>query len=136
MERKHLAMATLLFLCVLSGLSPLLAQDPTKREKKSRPRCAEVHEAITARGITITSVRCQDGRYEIVPGPSCSAAQLAEAREIMEQVLRESASELVVDNLQDALVVIQFEPDNASARRVLKRRYDELKAATRGDSGR
>src|SRR5690606_17551163 len=91
-------------------------------------RCGEIHDAIAARGIPIVSVRCRDGQYELVPGPSCSAGQLAEAQQIMNEILSAKPAVIVVDNIQDALVVLQFEPGNESARRVLRQRYDELKA--------
>ena len=122
MIRKTAMFTGLVLLGVLGALPVLRAQDP------HRSRCGEIHEAIAGKGIPITSIRCSDGQYEVVPGPNCSAGQLAEAQQIMNEILSAKPVVIVVDTVQDALVVLQFEPMNESARKVLRQRYDELKA--------
>lgn len=132
--KQHRTGRLVALFCLALSLAtvPLLTSSGQERAMPGDvPRCGEIHDAISARGIPVTSVRCRNGQYEIVPAPNCSAGQLAEAQRIMTELLSAPPAVIVVDNLQDAVAVIQFEPNNESARRLLKQRYEELKAAAR-----
>lgn len=112
---------------VLAVVSQLRAQDPMVAVR----RCAEIHDAIAGAGIPIESVRLHDdGRYELILAQSSTPSQWVEAERIKASLIGER-SVIVVDNVQDALVVLRYEPDNASANRVLRERYEALKRAAR-----
>lgn len=115
------------------AMTPVLVSRADERAalEAAGRNCGAIHEEIAARGIPVASVRFADGKYELMFGPECSAGQKAEAEQIMARVLAARPVTLVVDNLQDALVVLQFDPQNASARKLVKERYDALVAAAR-----
>lgn len=130
--RKHLLLALVLAAVgVLGTTATLRAEDPLADLAEAR-KTGEIHEAIRAKGIPLALVRCEGGKFELVFEETCSPAQQAEAEAIKSSILAGPAVKLVVDNVQDALVVIQFEPQNESAVNVLKKRYAELKAAAKG----
>lgn len=96
-------------------------------------RCVEIHDALAKAKIPVDTVRLRDGEYELVLGPTCSEAQRLEAIRIRDELLATPIRPVVVDNVQDALVVLRFEPRNESALRVVEERYATLKArAQRG----
>ncbi len=113
------------FVCVAVG--GLRAQEPIAPSN----RCGELHEALQERGLPVSSVRYTEGQYDVILHPAATAAQRAEAEHLKADLLSRPPAAIVVDNLQDALVVIRFEPGNPSANRVLRDRYKQLKTAAR-----
>jgi len=91
-------------------------------------RVSEIHEACVKAGIPVESVRFNEGKYEIVM-PAGAENRRGDAEAVKEQILSRPRPVVVVDNLNDALVVLQFEPGNASARALVQSRYQELKTA-------
>jgi len=91
-------------------------------------RVAEIHEACSRAGLPVESVRFADGKYEVVMRAGAETRR-NEAEAVMGQVLSKPKAVIVVDNVSDALVVLRFEPGNASAQSVLRARYEQLKAA-------
>lgn len=89
-------------------------------------RVAEIHEACEKAGIPVESVRFDQGKYEVVMRAGADGRR-AEAEAVMGQVLARPKAVIVVDNVADALVVLRFEPNNASANAVLRARYEQLK---------
>lgn len=89
-------------------------------------RVAEIHEACSAAGIPVESVRFNEGKYEVVMRAGADGRR-AEAEAVMGQVLAKAKAVIVVDNVADALVVLRFEPNNASANAVVRARYEQLK---------
>lgn len=120
-DRRRFALAAVLLVAVL--LPTLHAQEVVGFAPS---RAAEILEAVVADGIPVESVRQIGDRYEIVLPPA-SAGQLSRAEQIRDQVLARPLITIVVDNLQDALVVLRFEPNNASANALVRARYAELR---------
>jgi len=124
---------------VLAGLliagswSLLRAQEvpgvvPASDREQGR-RCARIHEALIARGIPLRTVRCRsDGTIDVILRADASPEQIAEADRVKAEVLDAPLRAVgQVNNLQDALVVLQFEPANEDARRIVRERYDQLR---------
>jgi hypothetical protein len=114
-------------LCIGAVLAPLgktQAQDVATMR-----RGAEIHVAVKAAGIAVDTVEWRGGRYEVVLSPGSQGRQ-AEADRIREEVLARVDRPVVPQTLQDALVVLQFEPTNESARRLVRERYDQLRGQT------
>lgn len=118
-----------LLLSLLLGASILRAQDAAVAERSARS--VEIHEAIAARGIPIVSVRCRDGRYELVLGPACTEAQRLEAQALRDTIAAQVPPAIAVTSVEDALVVLRFEPMNPGANRIVRERYEQLRAAAR-----
>jgi hypothetical protein len=124
---------------VLGATWALRAQDSAAPDAAARAasrerglKSAEIHEAVAARNVPIESVRVfPDGRMELVMGSGCTPAQEAEAESICDQILKAPRKVTEVDNVADALVVLQFEPENAAARRLVRERYEQLRQAGR-----
>jgi hypothetical protein len=123
-----MTLVALLGVLTMSGTMSLQAQEAPIPDAE---RTMEIHEAITERGIPVDTVRFDNGQIEVVLSPTCSAAQRLEAEAIRDELLSKPRPRIVVDNLTDALVVLRFEPDNASAQALVRARYDELKRQAR-----
>lgn len=131
-RRSTVSFALALVLAVGAAASrPLRAQDGAAVQR-SAERSREIHEAIAARGIPIASVRCRDGRFELALGPACTAAQRAEAEALRDAIAARAPTTITVTSLEDALVVLRFEPCNDSANQVVRARYQQLRAAAQG----
>lgn len=93
----------------------------------AQSRAGEIHRACEKEGLKVVSVR-QDakGRYTVdCADPSDHDKALA----ITQRVLgTEPPGQTPVTTLQDALVVIRFEPTNIRANQLLLKRYEELRA--------
>jgi len=94
----------------------------------SPSRAGEIHEACEAEGLSIVSVcRTSADSYSIqcAPGTSDQAATA-----VMQRVLAtEAPGQTSVTTLQDALVVLRFEPNNKQANDLVRARYAALRTA-------
>tara|TARA_B100000965_G_scaffold379862_1_gene375953 strand:+ start:2047 stop:2433 length:387 start_codon:yes stop_codon:yes gene_type:complete len=108
-------------------ISPWVLGQDLNPTRPQQTRVGEIHEACQRAGISVRTVRQKrDGTYEI----DCPEGDHARACQIMEQVLATPApGQTPVSTLQDALVVIRFEPRNRKANELLRKRYDELRQA-------
>ncbi len=113
---------------LVAGLATWSASVRAQGQEQLGDRVAEIHEACSKAGIPVESVRFADGRYEVVMRAGAEGRR-AEADAVKDQVLAKPKAVIVVDNVNDALVVLRFEPSNASANAVLRARYEQLKAA-------
>jgi hypothetical protein len=127
---RLLGVAAVAAALVLNTAVLLRGQEANNQIQKGRIG-AEIHDTIAAHGIPIQSVRLQGDTYELVLGPNCSAVQAAEAEQIKTTILADAGHPIVVDNVTDALVVLRYEPENASANGLVRQRYLALKAAVR-----
>src|SRR5687768_8243508 len=116
---RGVAAALLGMTLVVGATSLLRAEDATD----PAARVGEIHTAIEAAGIPLDSVRYTSGRYELVFKPEATAVQRADGQRICAEVCANPTPTIVVDNLQDALVVLRFEPRNASALQLVSDRY-------------
>lgn len=119
----------LLALGLLAGLATWSASVRAQGQEQPGDRVVEIHEACSKAGLPVESVRFVDGRYEVVMRAGAEGRR-GDAEAIRDQVLAKPKAVIVVDNVPDALVVLRFEPNNASANAVLRARYEQLKAAT------
>jgi len=92
-------------------------------------RCSEIHEELARAGIPVEVVRQEHQEYVIVYSPGCSDDMKLEGDAIMKRILEAEPIVIVVSNLQDALVVLRFEPHNESALQLVKERYEALRSA-------
>jgi hypothetical protein len=90
---------------------------------------AEIHDELAKAGVPVVTVRQEGDEYQVVLPPDCDPALVQRCEEIKARVLARKPPVVVVDNLQDALVVLRFEPENESALRLVRERYQELEAA-------
>lgn len=103
-------------------------QDNSTPSPPPLSRAAEIHKACEKGGVKVKTVR-QDaqGNYSVV---CATGGSQAEADVIMRRVLAtEPPGQTSVTTVQDALVVIRFEPNNKRANELLEARYDQLRAA-------
>lgn len=113
---------------LVGAASLLRAQDTTN---DGAARVGEIHTAIAAAGIPLDTVRYTSGRYELVFKLEATSAQRADGQRICDELRANPTPRIVVDNVQDALVVLRFEPNNASALQIVGARYEQLKQAAR-----
>ncbi len=118
----------LLGLALSGGLASWAARVHAQEQALPGDRVAEIHDACSKAGLPVQSVRFNEGRYEVVMAAGAEGRR-ADAEAIKDQVLSRPKAVIVVDNVADALVVVRFEPNNASANAVLRARYEQLKTA-------
>lgn len=126
----------LLVPCLALGLAmipALLYAQEAPPVQPQQNRALEILEEIQKAQLPVPAVRTDAaGNYTLEFPEGCPAQAMAQAEAIKRRVLAEQPATIVVDNLQDALVVLYHEPQNASAREVVRKRYDELRAQARG----
>jgi len=94
-------------------------------------RCVEIHEELLKADVPVVVVRQMGDKYEVVLEPNCSDQMRQLAEQIRDRVLSSEPPVIEVSNLQDALVVLRFEPHNESALQLVKARYEALRSAAR-----
>ncbi len=96
-------------------------------------RCVEIHEACSKAKLPIESVRKNGDRYDVILRANASPAQQTEADAIKARILNtKPAGPCKVTTVEDALVVLRFEPNNATAHALVKKRYEKLKKQSQG----
>lgn len=128
-RRAWVAFALVGVLVAGAAVTPSRAQDREAFELGRR--ACEVHDAIVAKGIPLSTVRVAEGRFELVFPESCGGAQRAEAQRICDELAAAPKVVIEVRTLEDALVVLRFEPENRSANALVRARYDALREQAR-----
>lgn len=128
---RSLPFAACLLGGVLLGLDLSRAQDPPIDGE----RVAAVRAALDRAFIPVESVDYAGGRYRILFRSDASDGQRNEAQVICDALCQEVDSGVSVGTLEDALVVLRYEPFNQSARELVRARYEALKRQARTTRG-
>lgn len=100
----------------------LRAPVPLTPPARTESRGEEILRACAQAGLKVRGVSFKGGEYRL----ACDEADQARATAIMREVLTKPKQSPKVRTLQDALTVIQFEPENAEARKRIREHYDAL----------
>jgi len=84
---------------------------------------ADVHDQCKAAGLPVEGVRWNGTRYVVNLSAGASKTERDQANAIATAVLAIPADTADPKNVSDALVTLQFEPQNAEALSVLRSRY-------------
>lgn len=125
--RKLVVGALVVTVAVTLSFSALRAQEPAVQSS----RCGEAHEAMAEANLHVATVRQKaDGAYEVV---MCEGfeSERGEAERILRECLANPPRRTQARTVEEALVILHFEPDNVSAQQLLRSRYEEVRTRTR-----
>lgn len=129
MRNFRLGPLVALLLLSFACLSSVHGEPDPALVNERRRQVGEIGRRVAQQRIPLSKLVIEESGNVVVEfRPEATPGQRAETSRICDEVMASTGSEPVeVDNLVDALVVLRFEPKNASALEIVRARYDELR---------